>query len=386
MGKDIRDEEKKLIEYIDSQKSLLRSVYDDFFGPLKVPGRTENSSGETVSPPVTEGSAEAQTSLPTAQTPEQAKPEQKPAEPEIDPMDQLNALIGLQTIKHDVRELTDFAKVQKMRKDAGLKSVPVSLHLVFSGNPGTGKTTVARILGKLYKKIGILSGGQLIEVDRSGLVAGYVGQTAIKTQEQIQKALGGVLFIDEAYSLSKKDDPFGEEAIDTILKAMEDNRDNLCVIVAGYTKPMENFINSNPGLKSRFNKYIEFPDYTVEELEGIFYQNCERYDYIVPEEIRHHIHDMIVARKLTKLENFANAREVRNMFEEIITNQARRVAEMENPTEEDMKTITISDLADTVTGDAPMEPLPVDSPETLPEPESEPGKENDDFSMIPHNY
>ena len=346
------DQQAELLRKIngDKQTELLRSIYDDFFGPLSVPGQNgkdpEKSEGQNTVP--VNGSTSARPAQNTLEETAQAAQAQeaKPAEPEIDPMEQLDALIGLKTIKHDVKELTDFAKVQKMRKDAGLKSVPVSLHLVFSGNPGTGKTTVARILGKLYKKIGVLSGGQLVEVDRSGLVAGYVGQTAIKTQEQIQKALGGVLFIDEAYSLAKKDDTFGEEAIDTILKAMEDNRDNLVVIVAGYTEPMERFINSNPGLKSRFNKYIEFPDYTVEELEGIFYQNCTRYDYTVDDDVRPHIHEMIVLRKFTKRENFANAREVRNMFEEIITNQARRVAAMEAPTEADMKAITLDDLLD----------------------------------------
>ena len=360
------DQQAELLRKIngDKQTELLRSIYDDFFGPLSVPGQNgkdpEKSEGQNTVP--VNGSTSARPAQNTLEETAQAAQAQeaKPAEPEIDPMEQLDALIGLKTIKHDVKELTDFAKVQKMRKDAGLKSVPVSLHLVFSGNPGTGKTTVARILGKLYKKIGILSGGQLVEVDRSGLVAGYVGQTAIKTQEQIKKALGGVLFIDEAYSLSKKDDTFGEEAIDTILKAMEDNRDNLVVIVAGYTKPMEKFINSNPGLKSRFNKYIDFPDYTVEELEAIFYQNCERYDYTVDEEIKHHIHHMIVTRKFTKQENFANAREVRNMFEEIITNQARRVAELENPTPEDMKMIRAEDLLDEALAETA---LPEENPE-----------------------
>ena len=270
-----------------------------------------------------------------------------PQEPEKDPMEELDQLIGLASIKSDVKELMDFVKIQKMRKDQGLKSVPVSLHLVFTGNPGTGKTTVARIIGRLYKQIGVLSKGQLVETDRSGLVAGFVGQTALKTQEKIKAAMGGVLFIDEAYALtSNEQDTFGQESVDTILKAMEDHRDDLVVIVAGYTAPMEKFINSNPGLKSRFNKYIEFPDYTTDELEQIFYMNCEKYDYVVEEEVKHQIRSLIVLRKLQQLENFANAREVRNMFEEIITNQARRVAAMENPTQEDMMKITLEDLVE----------------------------------------
>ena len=280
--------------------------------------------------------------------PEGKEEEVKPQEPETDPMEELEALVGLTTIKADVKELMAFVKIQKMRSDAGLKSVPVSLHLVFTGNPGTGKTTVARIISRLYKQIGVLSKGQLVEVDRSGLVAGYVGQTALKTQEQIKKAMGGVLFIDEAYALAQKDDAFGQEAIDTVLKAMEDHRDDLVVIVAGYTKPMEKFINSNPGLKSRFNKYIEFPDYTIDELEAIFYRNCQKYDYIVEEEAKKQIRARIIGRKMMRQENFANAREVRNMFEDIITNQARRVAAMENPTHDDMMLITVMDLSDDI--------------------------------------
>ena len=275
----------------------------------------------------------------------------KPKEPEKDPMEELDALIGLEKIKHDVRELTDFVRIQKMRRDSGLKSVPVSLHLVFTGNPGTGKTTVARILAKLYKQIGVLSTGQLVEVDRSGLVAGYVGQTAIKTSKKIEEAKGGVLFIDEAYALARKDDTFGQEAIDTILKAMEDSREDFVVIVAGYTVPMENFINSNPGLKSRFNKYIEFPDYTIDELMGIFDMNCRKYDYEADEDVEAQVRAMIVQRKLATLENFANAREVRNLFEEVITNQARRVAALDAPTKEDMKKILIEDLIETAEED-----------------------------------
>lgn len=272
-----------------------------------------------------------------------AAPE-KPEEPETDPMEDLDALIGLTAIKDDVKELIAFVKIQKMRKEQGLKAVPVSLHLVFTGNPGTGKTTVARILARLYKQIGVLSKGQLVEVDRSGLVAGYVGQTAIKTQEKISQAMGGVLFIDEAYALSQKDDAFGQEAIDTILKAMEDNRDDFVVIVAGYTEPMEVFINSNPGLKSRFNKYIEFEDYSIDDLEKIFMMNCKKYDYVLEEDVDKHIRELIVQRKMEHSENYANAREVRNLFEEIITNQAKRVADLENPDSEAMTKICLQDL------------------------------------------
>lgn len=285
---------------------------------------------------------------------------EEPKEPEEDPMETLDKLIGLDTIKADVKELTNFVKIQKTRKDAGLKSVPVSLHLVFTGNPGTGKTTVARIISKLYKNIGVLSKGQLVEIDRSGLVAGYVGQTAIKTQELIKKAMGGVLFIDEAYALSQKDDAFGQEAIDTILKAMEDHRDDLVVIVAGYTEPMEKFINSNPGLKSRFNKYIEFPDYTIDELMEIFDMNCKKYDYVIEDDTKQHVKELISQRKLASNGNFANAREIRNLFEEIITNQASRIAGIEDLKPEDMMKITNDDLFDK-TGDADKKDEPAPS-------------------------
>ncbi len=271
---------------------------------------------------------------------------EEPKEPEKTGMEELNELIGLKTVKHDVEELIGLAKVRKMREEKGMKAVPVSLHLVFSGNPGTGKTTVARILAKLYKEIGILSEGQLIETDRSGLVAGYVGQTAIKTQKKIQEAMGGILFIDEAYTLNQKDENFGQEAIDTILKAMEDHRDEFIVIVAGYTELMKEFIESNPGLKSRFNKFFEFPDYTVDELQQIFELQCKKYQYTLTEEADKAVREEIIRLESAKGENFANAREVRNLFETIITNQAARVSALEDVSEETLSTITIDDLTD----------------------------------------
>ncbi len=347
------------------QENLLGGIYDDLFGVgrLVTPSTLPNE-GKTKEEQ--EAIANARSALEEAKsmvnlidkekenlqnknaealkTATATAAQEKPEEPETDPMEDLDALIGLNAIKDDVKELIAFVKIQKMRKEQGLKAVPVSLHLVFTGNPGTGKTTVARILARLYKQIGVLSKGQLVEVDRSGLVAGYVGQTAIKTQEKISQAMGGVLFIDEAYALSQKDDAFGQEAIDTILKAMEDNRDDFVVIVAGYTEPMEVFINSNPGLKSRFNKYIEFEDYSIDDLEKIFMMNCKKYDYVLEENVEKHVRELIVQRKMEHSENYANAREVRNLFEEIITNQAKRVAELENPDSEAMTKICLQDL------------------------------------------
>lgn len=265
-------------------------------------------------------------------------------EDDIDCFEELESLIGLDNIKRDVKNLIDFVALSKKREAAGLKSLPLSLHMVFSGNPGTGKTTVARLLGKIYKQIGVLSKGHLVEVDRSGLVSGYVGQTAIKTTEVINSAIGGVLFIDEAYSLVKGGNDFGQEAIDTILKAMEDHRDDLIVIVAGYPELMNTFISSNPGLKSRFSKFLYFDDYNESELEQVFLRFCNKYEYELSDEARVFLHNYMCTLVEEKDDNFANARDVRNFFEQAIRNQASRLMEIENPTEDQMKNITVGDL------------------------------------------
>ena len=260
----------------------------------------------------------------------------------------LNSLVGLENVKSDVNSLINLIQIRKIREERGIKQPDMSLHLVFSGNPGTGKTTVARLLGEIYSKLGILSRGHLVETDRSGLVAGYVGQTAIKTQDKIKEALGGILFIDEAYALSasKGENDFGEEAIDTILKAMEDHRDDFIVIVAGYPKLMDEFLHSNPGLESRFNKHLFFDDYTPQELFDIFVSMEEKsslkLDKKAEKFLKGHFEDVYKCRG----DNFANGRYVRNIFEKALSNQADRLVTIEELSDDDLNTLVIDDFND----------------------------------------
>ena len=262
-------------------------------------------------------------------------------------MAQLEELVGLEDVKKDIKNLVNLMKVRKLREQNDLPVPPMSLHMVFMGNPGTGKTTVARIVSGLYAAIGVLEKGQLVEVDRSGLVAGYVGQTALKTQEAIKRALGGVLFIDEAYSLSSGgENDFGREAIETILKAMEDHRKELIVIVAGYTGPMEKFLSSNPGLESRFNKYFFFPDYNGEQLMAIFRNQCKKNGYVLSEEAEKAAVALFTDLYENRSDNFGNGRDVRNCFEDMVVRQSNRVAQLENPTKEDLMAVLPEDLQD----------------------------------------
>lgn len=297
------------------------------------------------------------TQTPAPSAPQPVKPSDRQPQPDPEPqteekeptleelLAQLDELCGLEKVKADVHSLINLVKVRKLREEAGLPVPPMSLHLVFQGNPGTGKTTVARLLARLYKAIGVLSRGQLVEVDRSGLVAGYVGQTALKTSEVVQSALGGVLFIDEAYALAPQDNPndFGREAIEVLLKAMEDHRKDLIVIVAGYTDLMGNFIHSNPGLESRFNKYLTFEDYDGAQLLEIFHSLCRKNGYTLAPAAEELARETFQRLYETRDKNFGNAREVRNRFETAIARQADRLAGAENPTKEDLMELTAED-------------------------------------------
>ena len=302
---------------------------------------------------------------PSEQQKEQAAPAQEkaPEKEDINKLrEELNSLIGLDLIKKEVEGLINLVKVNQMRREHGLKVEDLSLHMVFSGNPGTGKTMIARLMSRIYHSLGILSRGHLVEVDRSGLVAGYVGQTAIKTQEVVQKALGGVLFIDEAYALTTRGpQDYGQEAVETLLKAMEDHRDGLVVIVAGYVELMNDFVHANPGLESRFNRFMYFPDYTLDEMMGIFDLRCRNAGYTLAPEARERLREIIREESEDNI-GFGNARGVRNLFEQAIARQANRLAAMETVTREQLMEIRAEDLEDAEETDEPEGEQPEASP------------------------
>lgn len=281
-------------------------------------------------------------------------------------INQLNAMVGLEKVKGTVSQLIHFNTIRQIRNERGLAQMPMTQHMVFYGNPGTGKTTVARMIAKIYHHLGLLSKGHLVEVDRSGLVAGYVGHTALKVKDVVKQAKGGVLFIDEAYALTYKrsENDFGWEAVDTLIKAMEDEREDLVVIVAGYTEPMTYFINSNPGLKSRFNRFIDFEDYTGEQLLQIYQKMAREAGYETTEEALEYAEGFFEEKALNKSEqttigfnasfkkrmpvvegvNFSNARMVRNFLETAVMNQADRIYDEQLLTDEELCTIEYEDV------------------------------------------
>ena len=265
---------------------------------------------------------------------------------EGDPYQELDDLIGLGAVKDEVKSLANFVKLQKQRQDKGLKTPKLSYHLVFTGSPGTGKTTVARIVARIYKDLGILKKGHTVETDRSGLVANYVGQTATKTNAVVDSALNGVLFIDEAYALVPENasQDYGQEAISTLLKRMEDDRDKLVVIIAGYTNEMKRFIDSNPGLQSRFNRYINFPDYTAGELTDIFKMYMKKNQYTLESEAEEMLRERLTYAVDHKDRNFGNARYVRNIFKKAIQAQANRLSGRKGLNERQLTEITVEDL------------------------------------------
>ncbi|MCI6161088.1 MAG: AAA family ATPase [Prevotellaceae bacterium] len=264
---------------------------------------------------------------------------------EGDPYEELNSLIGLESVKAEVLSLANTVKVQKEREKQGLKNAKLTYHCVFTGNPGTGKTTVARIIARIYKDLGVVKRGQFVETDRSGLIAKYEGQTAMKTNAVVDSALNGVLFIDEAYALVERDNGgYGAEAIATLLKRMEDDRDRLVVIVAGYDKEMERFIDTNPGLKSRFTRYIHFPDYSADDLYRIFVMRAEKFNYRLDSEAEAFLKEKLEKTVAEKNRNFGNARYARNLFEQTVSNHANRVAKIKTPSKSQLSVLKTEDV------------------------------------------
>jgi AAA+ superfamily predicted ATPase len=336
-------------------------------------GASENALAGTEVLNPSAGQAQAHPSLqpqPAPTPPVQAdEKEQVPPADLNELMAKLHRLVGMERVKKEVETLANLVRVRKMRQERRMTVPPMTLHMVFTGNPGTGKTTVARLLSEIFRALGVLSKGHLVETDRSGLVAGYVGQTAINVAEKVQAAMGGMLFIDEAYALASSDSgqDFGREAVDALVKLMEDNRADLIVVVAGYPEPMEKFLNSNPGLRSRFNRFLQFDDYAGPELFAILERMCEEHGYRLTPAAAEHARRVFQEMYDQRGANFANGRDVRNAFEKALARHANRVGPMTDVSDEVLCTLTRPDFG----GGAEPAPEPVAETEPVPAAETD---------------